>query len=132
MTGRSRPCTSDFAHGRMKKATEFFDAAVVLDDDAPNASVDLYVDAGIAAADVICCNRLGEHASGENHAEAVSLLNKAEPNVSKQLQTLLGVKSKVAYTHRSVTPDEQKKAARAAAQLLESARRLSRPPTQQR
>jgi hypothetical protein len=59
----------------------------------------------------------------------VSLLNKAEPDVSKHLQILLGVKSKVAYTHRSVTPDEQKKAGRAAAQLLEAARRMSRPST---
>jgi hypothetical protein len=30
------------------------DAAVVVEDDMPNASVDLFVDAGIAAADAIC------------------------------------------------------------------------------
>lgn len=113
----------------MTKAEEFFEAAVVLDDDAPNASVDLYVDSGIASADAICCRRLGKHASSDNHTEAVKLLATAEPDVAKYLQTLLGVKSKVAYTHQPVSADERKKATRAAQNLIEAARRVSKPPT---
>jgi hypothetical protein len=83
-----------------------------------NASVDLFVDTGIAAADVICCSRLGVYAAGENHNEAVALLEKAEPSAAKYLRTLLNLKSKVAYTHQSVTTDEHKKPGRAAENLV--------------
>lgn len=38
--------------------------------DVSDAYVTLLVHAGIAAADVICCQRLGEHALGDSHAEA--------------------------------------------------------------
>lgn len=39
-----------------------------------DAYVPLCVHAGIAASDVVCCAKLGEHAQGENHDEAVGLL----------------------------------------------------------
>lgn len=122
MASRTRKCSEAIRAGRLAKATEFFDAAVLLDDAAPNAMVDLLVDAGIAAADVICCSRLGVHASGENHNEAVSLLESAEPGVGKHLRTLLGLKSKAAYTHQPISKDDRKRAARAAEKLVESAR----------
>ncbi|HEY9302856.1 MAG TPA: hypothetical protein VIO95_01030 [Mycobacterium sp.] len=91
--------------------------------------MDLFVDAGIAAADVICCFRLGVHAAGENHSEAVSLLDKAEPAVAKYLRALLNLKSKVAYTHLSVTSRERKKASRAAEKLVEAAGRAAKAPS---
>ncbi|UGT91976.1 hypothetical protein [Mycobacterium ostraviense] len=78
MTGRTRKSSDAFQAGRLKKATEFHDAAVLVENIAPNAAVDLFVDAGIAAADVICCTRLGIYATGENHNEAVALLEKAQ------------------------------------------------------
>jgi hypothetical protein len=125
MTGRTRKCSKAVQTGRLTKATEFHDAAVLVEDVAPNAAVDLFVDAGIAAADVICCVRLGIYATGENHMEAIDLLEKAEPGVAKHLRTLLGMKSKVAYTHQSVGSDDRKKASRAAANLVEAARRIA-------
>jgi hypothetical protein len=87
--------------------------------------VDLRVDAGIAAADVICCARLGLHAAGENHNEAVALLRQAEPGAEKHLRTLLNLKSKVAYSHQPAANDERKKVCRAADALVEAARRIS-------
>ena len=63
MTGRTRQCPEGVRAGRLKKAIEFHDAAALLEDDAPNAAVDLLVDAGIAAADAICCVRLGVHSA---------------------------------------------------------------------
>jgi hypothetical protein len=111
----------------MKKATEFHDAAVRIEDEMPDASINLFVLAGIAAADVICCSQLGKYAVGQEHHEAVSLLGQAEREMEKYLRTLLSVKSKVAYTHRSATADERKKAGRAAEALLEAARRTSAP-----
>lgn len=123
MTGRTKTCSETIRLGRLKKATEFFDAALHIEDEAPDASMNLFVLAGIAAADVVCCARLGKYAVGENHNEAVSLLAQSEPKMEKHLRTLLNVKSKVAYTHRSATTDERKKARRAAEALVEAARR---------
>jgi len=124
MTARTRECSEIIRAGRLTKAKEFYAAAVLVENAAPNASVDLFVDAGIAAADVICCSRLGVYAAGENHNDPVALLEKAEPGVAKYLRTLLNLKSKVAYTHQSVTTEEHKKAGRAAENLVEAASRI--------
>jgi hypothetical protein len=112
----------------MNKAEEFYEAGVVLEGDSPSASVELLVLAGIAAADVVCCVRLGMHSSSESHREAVALLEKAEPHVEKHLGTLLGLKSKVAYTHLPPSTDDCKKASRTAENLVEAARRIAKPP----
>ncbi len=91
----------------------------------PDASVDLFIDSGIAAADVICCARLAKHAMGDNHNDAASLLKIAEAGTEKHLRALPNLKTKVAYTHQSVAATERKKAARAAEALVEAARQIS-------
>jgi len=111
--------------GRLKKATQFLDAAIVIDDEMSDAAVTLLVNAGIAAVDVICGVRLGKYAAGENHNQAVALLGQAEPDMEKHLRSLLNVKSKVAYTHRSATSAECTKSRRAAEALVEAARRIA-------
>jgi len=123
--GRTRPSSSAIRAGRLRKATEFLDAAALIEEDAPDAAVNLYVLSGIAAADVICCAQLGRYAVGDNHTEAVGLLKLADSTLEKYLLVLLNIKSKVAYTHQSATVDERKKAKRAAEALAESARRTS-------
>jgi hypothetical protein len=75
----------------LRKATEFYDAAVLVED-TPDAAVDLFILTGIAAAHVICCSQVGVHALGENHNEALGLLEKAERSVAKYLRTLLSLK----------------------------------------
>jgi hypothetical protein len=79
VTERTRPSSETIRLGRLKKETQFLDAAIVIDDETPDASMVLLVNAGIAAADVICGARLGKYAVGENHNEAVALLAKADP-----------------------------------------------------
>ena len=54
MAERTRTSTEAIRFGRLKKAAQFLDAAIVIDDEMPDASVSLLVNAGIAAADVIC------------------------------------------------------------------------------
>lgn len=125
MAGRTRPSSSTIRAGRLKKATEFLDAAGLIVDDAPDAAMSLYVLSGIAAADVLCCVRLGKYAIGENHNGAVNLLKQADATLDRHLLTLLNIKSKVAYTHQSATADERKKARRAAETLEEAARRAA-------
>jgi hypothetical protein len=71
------------------------------------------------------CARLGEHAQGDNHTEAVALLRKADSESARHLQVLLGMKTEVGYSHTSTTDAEAKRAGRAAEVLLEVARRAN-------
>ena len=87
MAGR-RDCDAVITAGRMSKANEFFAAADHLGEELPNAAGDLYVDAGVAASDVICCVRLGVHSNTGNHNEAVALLKRADSGSERHLNTL--------------------------------------------
>ena len=77
---------------------------------------------GIAAADVICCARLGEHAQGDNHGEAIALLRKAMPGIENDLSTLLGMKTRAGYGADSANHDMLIRAGRAMGRLLVAAR----------
>lgn len=123
MAGR-RDCNSVVTAGRMAKANEFFDAADHLGEEMPNAAGDLYVDAGIAASDVICCVRLGMHSNTGNHNEAIALLKKADSGSERHLSTLLNLKNKAAYMHQDLSSAELKKMNRAAEHLVETAKRM--------
>lgn len=126
--GRTIACTQATRLGRMSKAAQFYEAsetiAAFADDAAEvgDAYVTLLVHAGIAAADVVCCARLGEHATGDNHNEAADLLAKVDRNLANDLRTLLGVKTKAGYSSRPVSNDERVRAGRACARLMEAAR----------
>jgi hypothetical protein len=87
--------------------------------------VTLYVHAGIAAADVICCARLGKHSSGDNHREAIALLETISRPSSRHLTTLLAMKTRAGYSHQPASEADVKKAERAAGRLLDSARDAS-------
>ncbi|HWL43649.1 MAG TPA: hypothetical protein VNQ73_11945 [Ilumatobacter sp.] len=122
--GRTRPCNAAQRIGRLSKAKAFLEAAKLVDElndgdpDLVDAAVTLYIHAGIAAADMICCARLGEHALGENHIEAVQLLDKADKDSAKYLRTLLGSKTKSGYSAETSSTAEHKQAQRAAAALV--------------
>lgn len=76
---RTHRCNAATAAGRLRKALSFHEAAsTVMDvaddeDDVVDACITRWVHAGIAAADVLCCKRLGEYAAGENPNEAIAL-----------------------------------------------------------
>ncbi|MCK0518834.1 hypothetical protein [Williamsia sp. DF01-3] len=118
-----RNCDSVVTAGRMSKANEFFAAAERLGEEMPNAAGDLYVDAGIAASDVICCIRLGVHSNTGSHSEAVAMLKRADGGSERHLNVLLNLKNKAAYTHQHLTAVELKKMNRAAEHLVEAAKR---------
>jgi hypothetical protein len=127
--GRTRPCDPAIGRGRLRKAIQFLDAANLVQEPDDGSSADVFVTlcvhAGIAAADAICCARLGEHAQGDSHHEAVELLRKADKGAAGHLGTLLGMKSKAAYGYAPATDDERKRAGRAAEALTETARRAA-------
>jgi dihydropteroate synthase len=112
----------------MLKAQQFADAATVVHDLAEEAGgvadayITLCVHAGIAASDVICCARLGHHAQGEGHHEAVDLLRAAAPGFERHLAALLDMKTKSGYSHLPATAGEVKRAGRAVEVLLGEAR----------
>ena len=77
--------------GRLAKAKQFQLAAntisTIMDDQViADAYVTLCVQAGIAAADVICCAKLGEHHQGENHNEAIALVAKSRQDGRQEPQ----------------------------------------------
>ncbi len=125
MSERVRLSSANIRHGRLRKASEFLDAGLVLDDEMADAAIALFVNAGIAAADLTCGARLGKHSASDSHNAATTLLAKAEPGMEKHLRTLLNVKSKVAYTHHPASREEHKKSRRAAELLVEAARRAA-------
>ncbi|GGJ76295.1 hypothetical protein GCM10010123_02830 [Pilimelia anulata] len=51
------------------------------------------------------------------------MLRKVDGDAARQSSTLLGLKTKAGYSHTPTTPDEVKRAARAAAALVDAARR---------
>ncbi len=128
---RTRKCDAGIQRGRLFKANQFIEAAAMIGeladehDDVADAYVTLCVHAGIAASDVICCARLGEHAQGENHEEAIGLLARADKEIAKHLRTLLKLKTKAGYSHTPATAEEFKRAGRAAETLVETARRVT-------
>lgn len=125
---RTATCTAAFRAGRLRKAQQFFDAADTLDtlvDDETElieASITLCIHAGIAAADVICCTRLGRHALGQDHSQAIELLRSVDVEASKRLGTLLSLKTKAGYSAVASSPADRKRVVRAAEQLLTTAR----------
>jgi hypothetical protein len=127
---RTTDCTPAIRAGRLAKARQFMEAAELLEllaDDATDiadAYVTMCIHAGIAAADVICCRRLGEHSRGEDHNAAVGLLRTADADSAKQLSALLAMKTKAGYSALPVTTNDHKRAGRAAHALLDAAARI--------
>ncbi len=133
-----RDCDEAVASGRQRKATQFLRAALDVEElseltkeeaDVRDAVVTLYVHAGIAAADVICCKRLGQYSLGSNsHNEAEGLLKKVtEPDgtqLAKRLAQLLKVKTKAGYKAQSVSAGDHRTAKRAAEKLVHAAQEL--------
>lgn len=113
--------------GRLAKARQFLrvaEDAIELDDGSgvADAAVTLFIHAGIAAADAICARVLGEHAQGQDHREAVALLASVDEAASRELETLLGMKTRAGYGHDPIGADRLRRAERAARSLVERAR----------
>jgi hypothetical protein len=131
VTRRTTRCDEATIAGRLRKAEQLLESAATIrefadqEQDVGDACVTLYVHAGVAAADVICCIALGEHSRGEDHEEAVALLRRVRPDgteLAKSLSPLLGMKTRAGYGHRAVLADDRKRAQRNAERLVRTAR----------
>ncbi|HXY91296.1 MAG TPA: hypothetical protein VEP49_02365 [Acidimicrobiia bacterium] len=131
-TAQSKRCSESTRAGRLDKARQFCDAADILDTlvsdgdpDVVDAYVTLCVHAGIAAADVICCARLGVHAQGQDHNEATLLLATADKAASRHLATLLALKTRSGYGALKSSRSDRTRAKRAAHALVDAAERIT-------
>ena len=79
----TKRCSDTTRSGRLTKARQFLAAAELIETvsvdetEVIDAYITLCIHAGIAAADVICCARLGVQAQGDNHNEAIALVRRA-------------------------------------------------------
>ncbi|MEN8040771.1 MAG: hypothetical protein ABFR95_04640 [Actinomycetota bacterium] len=127
---RTSPCTRQHAVNRLSQAESFAELATIVDpgrDPGPDrsAAVANAVLAAIAAADALCCARLGVHAAGNDHREAVRLLKdvaEVGAETATALSTLLGLKQKAQYGATDPSAGETVRAVRAMQQIIEFAR----------
>lgn len=130
---RTHACTPAIHSGRRSKSRQFWDAAEAVRApayeaaDVADAYVTLLIHASMAAADVICCARLGEHAQGESHDEAVTLLAKVDGELSKALGVVLSLKTKSGHSHLSASADDIRRAERAARKLVDAMNATPKP-----
>jgi hypothetical protein len=128
---RTHRCTPATIAGRIKKANQFSSAAELVEtftreEDLADAYVTLCIHAGIAASDVITCERLGEHAQGDDHGEAVSLLAAVDRKLAEDLRALLGMKTKAGYSALPASAEDVKRARRSAKRLVDAAQEAVR------
>lgn len=124
---RTVRCDEHVRIGRLAKAIQFFEAADTIAafadaKEAGDALVTLLVHAGVAASDVLCCARLGVHAVGNSHQDAVALLRTIDPPLARDLSTLLAMKTKAGYSAQSMSAQDRTRAERAAGRLVEASR----------
>lgn len=119
---RTNDCTPAITAGRESKAEEFFASAEAIDalGQGRDAAATLYIHAGIAAADVICCRVLGQHARGQNHGEAIELVSRADKQAARHLSALLKHKTRLGYGARPVSGADYTRVQRAATWLFEA------------
>lgn len=129
-----RECVPGVAAGRLARAEAFFEAAdlvagLIAGDEQAETSlsaalVTLWVLAGIAAADAICCKALGRHHYGDNHQGALMLLRDADKDSVASLDRLLDLKTSAGYGYRMVSAKDRTQARRSAEQLLRRAQQI--------
>jgi hypothetical protein len=128
---KTRDCAAGEARKRLAAARKFLEVAEIYgDEDDPEGlrvAVANAVHAGIAAADAMCCARLGQHAVGDDHRAAADLvkgIGREGDEAAEALAVLLGIKNKAQYQTAGVGKSETTGAVRRARNLVELADRL--------
>ena len=126
MSPRHQACTRDDARHRLADARSMMVVAdlVLTDDTIPGVAGALAVLAGIAASDAACCAVLGRRHRGQNHREALQLLETIEPAglaMARDLRRLLGRKDDAHYGLGTLAAGEERKMVEWAHRLLDNA-----------
>jgi hypothetical protein len=102
---RTQPCSIAQARTRLAHARKFLEVAELVageagDVDYASAAAALAVLAGIAASDAACCVALGRRSRGQDHLQAVELVEQVAPGgaqAAKALRRLLSLKDEAHY-----------------------------------
>lgn len=133
--GRTQECDRSQAAVRLAHARAFLETAELVgdaDDElaTPQVATALAVLAGIAASDAICCAALGRRSRGQDHRQAIDLVQQVAPDgpvLSRDLARLLDLKDGAHYGMVYVTGAKAITAVRHARRLTDAASsRLSR------
>jgi hypothetical protein len=102
---RTQPCSSAQSRTRLEHARKFLGVADLVageggDVEYASAAAALAVLAGIAASDAACCTALGRRSRGQDHQQAVELVEQVAPGgaqAAKALRRLLSLKDEAHY-----------------------------------
>lgn len=128
-SGHTQRCSDADASSRLRHARKFLEVAELVagegdDIDYASQAAALAVLAGIAASDAACCKALGRRSRGQDHREAVALLEQVTPGgtqAASSLRRLLNLKDEAHYGLFDVGGQTLKAALRQATGLLEFA-----------
>lgn len=131
---RTQPCSADQARTRLEHARKFLDVAELVADeggevDYASAAAALAVLAGIAASDAACCAALGRRSRGQDHRQAVGLVEQVAPGgdqAANSLRRLLSLKDEAHYGLFDVGGQNLQAALRQARGLVEFAAEIVR------
>lgn len=131
MTPRERSGNRALAAARAAVAREYQQLAeLVASEDrqfAHNAAAGNAVLAAIAAADAICCLRLGRYHVGDDHRAATMLLTRVRPDgqqLAKDLAKVLAINDQVHYSGDPLPDHRLKSVLRSADRLVDVAERM--------
>jgi len=121
-TPKSRTCGRPEALARLAKAKRYLHwAEAALEEADHDVAAGNAVIAAIAAADAICCVRLGTRSADDDHQAAGALLARADKDAAKALGRVLAVKHRAHYDHVPVPESAAKAAVRGARSVLDAA-----------
>lgn len=127
---RVQRCSEAEAKTRLQHARSFYEVAVVASSESgddleyASAAASLAGLAGIAATDAACCKKLGQRSRGQDHQQAVALVERIEPGgkqAAAQLRRLLSLKDQAHYGLIHVGGGDLKKALQHAKKLVQFA-----------
>lgn len=103
--GRTQRCSMTQARTRLEHARKFLDVAELVSGEAgdvgyASAAAALAVLSGIAASDAACCAALGRRSRGQDHRQAVELVEQVAPGgdrAANALRRLLNLKDEAHY-----------------------------------
>lgn len=131
--GRTQRCDREQALIRLDHAESFIavaDLVVATDDEVvatAGVAASLAVLAGIAASDAACCVRLQQRARGQDHRDAVDLLQSVRPHgeeMAKHLKRLLVRKDDAHYGMQVLGAGDARRMVEWAERLTSLARRV--------
>ncbi|QNE19640.1 hypothetical protein F1D05_19110 [Kribbella qitaiheensis] len=130
--GRTQECGRGQAIVRLTQARAYLEVAELVgaeEDELANDNVTaaLAVLAGIAAADAACCATVGRRSRGQDHRQAIGLIEQAGADgktLGKALGRLLDLKDGAHYGMVFVGAQQAKSALRNASMLVDGAARL--------